>query len=70
MTPLLNSSFTVAYVVSSSLGSFLSSLIYGAVVLAAIGAALAFIMAFSEKVFPVSSGITLVSSETGKKETL
>ena len=47
MTPLLEnsitSSFTVAYVVSPSLGNFLSSLIAGAVVLGAIGAALAFI---------------------------
>lgn len=47
MTPLLGnsitSSFTVAYVISPSLGSFLSSLIAGAVVLLAIGGALAFI---------------------------
>ena len=47
MTPLLGnsitSSFVVAYVVSPSLGNFLSSLIAGAVVLAVIGAALAFI---------------------------
>lgn len=47
MTPLLGnsitSSFTVAYAVSPSLGNFVSSLIAGAVVLSAIGAALAFI---------------------------
>jgi hypothetical protein len=43
MTPLLGNSITVAYVVSPSLGNFLSSLIAGAVVLGAIGAALAFI---------------------------
>nr|YP_010471907.1 photosystem II protein X [Haslea avium]UVG41372.1 photosystem II protein X [Haslea avium] len=43
MTPLLGNSITVAYVVSPSLGNFLSSLIAGAVVLSAIGAALAFI---------------------------
>ena len=47
MTPLLGnsitSSFVVAYVVSPSLGNFLSSLIAGAVVLLAIGGALAFI---------------------------
>ena len=43
MTPLLGNSITVAYVVSPSLGNFLSSLIAGAVVLVAIGAALAFI---------------------------
>lgn len=47
MTPLLGnsitSSFTVAYVISPSLGNFLSSLIAGAVVLLAIGGALAFI---------------------------
>ena len=43
MTPLLGNSFVVAYVVSPSLGNFLSSLIAGAVVLGAIGAALAFI---------------------------
>ena len=47
MTPLLEnsitSSFTVAYAVSPSLGNFLSSLIAGALVLAAIGGALAFI---------------------------
>lgn len=47
MTPLLEnsmaSSFTVAYVISPSLGNFLSSLIAGAVVLLAIGGALAFI---------------------------
>ena len=47
MTPLLGnsiaSSFSVAYAVSPSLGNFLSSLIAGAVVLGAIGAALAFI---------------------------
>ena len=43
MTPLLGNSFTVAYAVSPSLGNFLSSLIAGAVVLAAIGGALAFI---------------------------
>ena len=33
MTPLLGNSITVAYVVSPSLGNFLSSLIAGAVVL-------------------------------------
>jgi hypothetical protein len=47
MTPLLEnsitSSFTVAYAVSPSLGNFLSSLIAGALVLGAIGGALAFI---------------------------
>ena len=43
MTPLLGNSITVAYVVSPSLGNFLSSLIAGAVVLGVIGAALAFI---------------------------
>ncbi len=47
MTPLLGnsitSSFAVAYVVSSSLGNFLSSLIAGTLVLLAIGGALAFI---------------------------
>jgi len=43
MTPLLGNSITVAYVVSPSLGNFLTSLIAGAVVLSAIGAALAFI---------------------------
>jgi len=47
MTPLLGnsitSSFTVAYVISPSLGNFLSSLIAGTVVLLAIGGALAFI---------------------------
>lgn len=47
MTSLLTNSFTssltVAYAVSSSLGNFLYSLIAGAVVLGAIGAALAFI---------------------------
>jgi hypothetical protein len=47
MTPLLGnsitSSFAVAYVVSPSLGNFLSSLVAGAVVLLAIGGALAFI---------------------------
>ena len=47
MTSLLEnfmtSSLTVAYVVSPSLGNFLSSLIAGAVVLAVIGGALAFI---------------------------
>jgi hypothetical protein len=47
MTPLLEnsitSSFTVAYAVSPSLGNFLSSLIAGALVLTAIGGALAFI---------------------------
>ena len=47
MTPLLEnsitSSFTVAYAVSPSLGNFLSSLIAGALVLSAIGGALAFI---------------------------
>jgi hypothetical protein len=37
------SSFTVAYAVSPSLGNFLSSLIAGALVLGAIGGALAFI---------------------------
>ena len=47
MTPLLGnsitSSFAVAYSVSPSLGNFLSSLIAGALVLLAIGGALAFI---------------------------
>jgi len=43
MTPLLGNSITVAYVVSPSLGNFFASLVAGAVVLAAIGAALAFI---------------------------
>ena len=47
MTPFLGnsitSSFTVAYAVSPSLGNFLSSLVAGAVVLLAIGGALAFI---------------------------
>ena len=43
MTPLLGNSITVAYVVSPSLGNFLSSLVAGAVVLAVIGGALAFI---------------------------
>jgi hypothetical protein len=43
MTPLLGNSIIVAYSVSPSLGNFLSSLIAGAVVLGAIGAALAFI---------------------------
>ena len=47
MTPLLGnsitSSFAVAYAVSPSLGNFLSSLIAGTVVLAAIGGALAVI---------------------------
>nr|UXN44406.1 4.1 kDa protein of photosystem II [Navicula tsukamotoi] len=43
MTPLLGNSITVAYIVSPSLGNFVSSLIAGAVVLGAIGAALAFI---------------------------
>ena len=43
MTPLLGNSITVAYVVSPSLGNFLSSLIAGAFVLLAIGGALAFI---------------------------
>ena len=43
MTPLLGNSITVAYVVSPSLGNFLSSLIAGAVVLLVIGGALAFI---------------------------
>lgn len=47
MTPLLGnsitSSFAVAYVVSPSLGNFLSSLIAGAFVLTAIAVALAFI---------------------------
>jgi len=43
MTPLLGNSITVAYVVSPSLGNFLSSLIAGAVVLGVIGGALAFI---------------------------
>ena len=43
MTPLLGNSITVAYVVSPSLGNFLSSLVAGAVVLGVIGAALAFI---------------------------
>ena len=37
------SSFTVAYVISPSLGNFFSSLIAGAVVLLVIGGALAFI---------------------------
>ena len=47
MIPLLGnsvtSSFTVAYVISPSLGNFFSSLIAGAFVLLAIGGALAFI---------------------------
>ena len=47
MTPLLGnsitSSFAVAYAVSPSLGNFFSSLVAGAVVLLAIGGALAFI---------------------------
>ena len=45
MTPLLgnSSSFVVAFAVSPSLGNFFSSLIAGAIVLAVIGAALAFI---------------------------
>nr|YP_009687902.1 X 4.1 kDa protein of photosystem II [Haslea nusantara]QDX17493.1 X 4.1 kDa protein of photosystem II [Haslea nusantara] len=47
MTPLLGnsitSSLTIAYVISPSLGNFFSSLIAGAVVLLAIGGALAFI---------------------------
>jgi hypothetical protein len=47
MTPLLGnsitSSFVVAYVVSPSLGNFLTSLIAGAVVLVGIGGAVAFI---------------------------
>jgi Photosystem II reaction centre X protein (PsbX) len=43
MTPLLGNSITVAYVVSPSLGNFLTSLIAGAVVLSAIAGALAFI---------------------------
>ena len=47
MTPLLGnsitSSFVVAYVVSPSLGNFLTSLIAGATVLSAIAGALAFI---------------------------
>ena len=47
MIPLLGnsitSSFAVAYSVSPSLGNFLSSLIAGALVLVAIGGALAFI---------------------------
>ena len=47
MTPLLGNSITsslaVAYSVSPSLGNFISSLIAGAVVLLAIGGALAFI---------------------------
>ena len=43
MTPLLGNSITVAYIVSPSLGNFVSSLVAGAVVLGAIGAALAFI---------------------------
>nr|YP_010134228.1 X 4.1 KDa protein of photosystem II [Navicula veneta]QWM93718.1 X 4.1 KDa protein of photosystem II [Navicula veneta] len=47
MTPLLGnsitSSFVVAYAVSPSLANFLSSLVAGAVVLAVIGGALAFI---------------------------
>lgn len=47
MTPLLGnyttSSFVVAYAVSPSLGNFLSSLVAGAVVVIAIGGALAFI---------------------------
>jgi hypothetical protein len=47
MTPLLGnsiiSSFTVAYAVSPSLGNFFSSLVAGAVVVIAIGGALAFI---------------------------
>lgn len=43
MTPLLGNSITVAYVVSPSLGNFLTSLIAGAVVLGAIAGALAFI---------------------------
>jgi len=43
MTPLLGNSITVAYIVSPSLGNFFSSLFAGAVVLGAIGAALAFI---------------------------
>jgi hypothetical protein len=43
MTPLLGNSIIVAYAVSPSLGNFFSSLIAGAVVLAAIAGALAFI---------------------------
>lgn len=47
MTPLLGnsitSSFALAYVVSPSLGNFLSSLVAGAIVLLLIGGALAFI---------------------------
>jgi hypothetical protein len=43
MTPLLGNSITVAYVVSPSLGNFLTSLIAGAVVLTVIAGALAFI---------------------------
>ena len=43
MTPLLGNSITVAYAVSPSLGNFLTSLIAGAVVLAIIAGALAFI---------------------------
>jgi hypothetical protein len=47
MTPFLEnsitSSFAVAYAVSPSLANFLSSLVAGAVVLLAIGGALAFI---------------------------
>jgi hypothetical protein len=45
MTPLLGNSITSSFVValSPSLGNFLSSLVAGAVVLAAIGGALAFI---------------------------
>ena len=39
----ITSSFAVAYVVSPSLGNFLSSLAAGAIVLVAIGVALAFI---------------------------
>ena len=43
MTPLLGNSIIVAYAVSPSLANFLSSLVAGAVVLGAIGGALAFI---------------------------
>ena len=47
MTPLLGnsitSSFAVAYAVSPSLGNFFASLVAGAVVVLAIGGALAFI---------------------------
>ena len=47
MIPLLGnsvtSSFTIAYVISPSLGNFFSSLVAGAVVLLVIGGAVAFI---------------------------